>query len=80
MLRAAAIALFCSALACNTTGGTPAPVVVPRPVGNDVYMECQAVCLRPSDCQMAYNDDGTCPAGFLCSRDFRCTLDGGARD
>ena len=49
-------------------GGPPRPGPVP----------CSSYCVRPSDCQIAYTDDGLCPTGFLCSATFRCASDGGA--
>ncbi len=42
------------------------------------YVECDTFCLRPGDCAIAYNDNGICPAGFLCARTFSCVSDGGA--
>jgi hypothetical protein len=37
-----------------------------------VFNECSSICLRPSDCAPAFPDDGYCPPGFLCSREFHC--------
>jgi hypothetical protein len=31
-----------------------------------VFQACDSVCVRPGDCARTYNDDGICPAGFLC--------------
>ena len=44
------------------------------------YQECDTVCLRPGDCQSAYNDDGICPPGYLCAYHFTCVSDGGTAD
>ena len=38
-----------------------------------IFQECTSVCVRPSDCAMAFNDDGICPPGFLCALRFSCT-------
>ncbi len=43
-----------------------------------VFVECDTQCIRPTDCAITYNDNGTCPAGFLCARTFMCVPDGGA--
>jgi hypothetical protein len=64
--------LSCGGLACHLRGSAP-----PTPGGNpdrdaSVYMECDSVCIRPSDCAKAFNDDGICPPGFLCSLRFSC--------
>jgi hypothetical protein len=45
------------------------------PVVGTPLTECDTVCLRPGDCALAYNDDGICPAGFLCARSFACGRD-----
>jgi hypothetical protein len=37
-----------------------------------VYEECRSICLRPSDCAIAYPDGNICPPGFLCSLRFSC--------
>jgi hypothetical protein len=44
------------------------------------YVSCETLCLRPSDCEPAYNDDGYCPPGYLCAFTFQCVADGGASD
>ena len=41
------------------------------------YVRCSALCLRPSDCAVAYSSGDVCPPGFLCSSTFQCTRDGG---
>jgi hypothetical protein len=38
-----------------------------------VYESCTTVCLRPSDCAIAYPADDYCPAGFKCALRFSCT-------
>lgn len=40
-----------------------------------VFQACDSVCIRPSDCAQAFNDDGICPPGFLCALRFRCGSD-----
>ena len=41
-----------------------------------VYERCSAVCVRPSDCALAYPDDEFCPPGYRCSTFYPCG-DGG---
>jgi hypothetical protein len=62
------------ASACNQkgSGSGPAP---PNNTDLAVYQECTSVCVRPSDCAMAFNDDGICPPGFLCALRFSCNPD-----
>jgi hypothetical protein len=36
------------------------------------FEECSSICLRPSDCAIAYPDGNICPQGFLCSLRFSC--------
>ncbi len=36
------------------------------------FEACSSICLRPGDCQIAYADDGFCPAGFRCATRFVC--------
>ena len=67
-----AAALLCSVAGCHLSGGAP-----PVPGGQynadaAVFQECDSVCIRPADCALAYNDDGICPPGFLCTRRFTC--------
>jgi hypothetical protein len=60
--------------ACNTK--SPIGVGPPRMIGDAaIYQECDSVCVRPGDCAMIYNDDGICPAGFLCALRFSCNPD-----
>ena len=62
------------ASACNSTGSGSGP----SPPNNQdlaIYQECDSVCVRPSDCAMAFNDDGICPPGFLCALRFSCNPD-----
>jgi hypothetical protein len=41
-----------------------------------VFQACDSVCVRPSDCALAFNDDGICPPGFLCALRYgACTSD-----
>jgi hypothetical protein len=44
------------------------------------FVACDTFCLRPGDCAFAYNDDGICPAGFLCARSFSCGRDAASGD
>lgn len=60
----------------------PPPAPVDAASGGDAavptaFEPCDTICLRPSDCQPAYNDDGYCPAGFRCAARFSCAVDGG---
>jgi hypothetical protein len=42
---------------------------------------CTSLCVRFSDCSLAYPDDDLCPPGFACSlKHPGCSVDGGARD
>jgi hypothetical protein len=66
--RATALAVLLLALAgggCSKTR-TPVPAGPPRNPDAAVFQECDSVCVRPGDCARAFNDDGICPAGFLC--------------
>jgi hypothetical protein len=79
--RALVPAFFSSILffACNNEPqGTPPPrpPFVP-PADAFVYNECSTICLRPSDCAVAYSSGDICPPGFLCALRFSCTPDGG---
>jgi hypothetical protein len=61
-----------SVAGCHLSGGAT-PVVGGQPDRDaSVYEECDSICIRPSDCAQAYNDDGICPPGFLCSLRFTC--------
>jgi hypothetical protein len=41
-----------------------------------VYQACDSVCVRPEDCALAFNDEGICPPGFLCTLRYgACTSD-----
>jgi hypothetical protein len=46
-------------------------------LGGSIYVPCTTLCYRPSDCALAYPNDGYCPPGFRCSLNFRCDSDGG---
>jgi hypothetical protein len=77
--------LFALALSLAACGGTtpapPAPDAAAFPVAPGGYEVCQSLCVRPSDCVLAYSSpDGYCPVGFRCTFTFTCTSDGGARD
>jgi hypothetical protein len=64
--------LWCGGAGCRLSGGAT-PVVGGNPDRDaSVYQECDSVCIRPADCAQAFNDDGICPPGFLCSRNFTC--------
>jgi hypothetical protein len=66
-----AVALLSSA-GCHLSGGAT-PIVGGQPDRDaSVYEECDSLCIRPSDCAPAYNDDGICPPGFLCALRFTC--------
>jgi hypothetical protein len=57
---------------CQSTSGNQ---TVPPPQTMDLsatFQSCTSVCVRPSDCAMAFNDDGICPPGFLCATRFSC--------
>jgi hypothetical protein len=69
---ALALVLLAGAGACETKPGTQN---VPPRQGGDlgaVFQSCDSLCLRPSDCAQAFNDDGICPPGFLCATRFSC--------
>lgn len=68
MTVATASATGCSSRSFPGNGAGPAP-----DLDLAVYQECASVCVRPSDCAVAYNDDGFCPPGFLCSLRFSCS-------
>lgn len=57
---------------CHLSGGATPSVGGQPDRDASVYEECDSICIRPSDCAQAYNDDGICPPGFLCSRRFTC--------
>jgi hypothetical protein len=58
--------------ACSTRTGTPVGMPGQQNLDAAVYQACTSVCLRPSDCAQAFNDDGICPPGFLCATRFSC--------
>ena len=67
-----AVALLCGGAGCHLSGGGQ-PIVGGQPDRDaSVYEECDSLCIRPSDCAPAYNDDGICPPGFLCALRFTC--------
>jgi hypothetical protein len=45
-----------------------------------VFESCSSICLRPSDCAIAYPDGDICPPGFECATRFSCDSDGGGTD
>ena len=55
--------------------GPSAPGGGPPNFDAALFQECDSVCIRPGDCVRAYNDNGTCPPGFLCSLRFTCPTD-----
>ncbi len=63
--------------ACTSSGG-PANISPQRDIDASAYQECDTLCVRPSDCQTAFNDDGTCPPGYLCAFRYTCVSDGSA--
>src|SRR5689334_10219649 len=71
---ALACALCCALLASGCKDRMIAPMAPHAPnYDAAVFQECDSVCVRPGDCAMAFNDDGICPAGFLCALRFQCT-------
>jgi hypothetical protein len=79
--RGGAFALVVAALvgagasACSVRSGVPPGPPRQQDLDAAVYQECSSVCVRPSDCAQAYNDDGICPPGFLCALRFNCNPD-----
>ena len=72
---ALALVVAAGAGACNTAVGK-GKVTPPTGIGDAaIYQECDSVCVRPGDCAMIYDDDGICPAGFLCALRFSCNPD-----
>jgi len=59
--------------ACTSSTSGPAGPSQQRGSDGSAYEACDSLCLRPGDCQMAYNDDGICPAGFRCALRFQCS-------
>ena len=57
---------------CHLKGGAPPVSGGHSDADASVFQECTSICIRPSDCAQAYNDDGICPPGFLCSLRFTC--------
>jgi hypothetical protein len=71
---------FCSLLLIAALSGCPRSSPGPststqNPADRDaaVYESCSGLCLRPGDCEVAYNDDGICPIGFKCALRFPCS-------
>jgi hypothetical protein len=56
----------------TTTPGTDAGVELGTPADGFVYVRCPGICVRPSDCVLAYPDDDFCPPGFVCKSTFPC--------
>lgn len=81
-MRRLALALLVSAPllfgGCSPAGSVPDGDPRTPDLGTPAFDPCDTICLRPSDCQPAYNDDGYCPAGFRCAARFSCAVDGGA--
>jgi hypothetical protein len=79
LIFALAVAIFGLGACTNAPAIGDAGAPIPDGAGVDAvnYRACTALCLRPSDCQIAYPDDDICPAGFVCSRSFSCPRDGG---
>jgi hypothetical protein len=70
--------LFALLLSGCNPGGGPVDLGASGSVADGpVFRVCGSICVRPSDCQVAYPDDQFCPPGFLCSNQFACVSDGG---
>ena len=88
MRRRFALALalaFAFALPWFVAGCVDHPAAVDGSAESDgaaqtAFEACDTLCLKPGDCQVAYNDDGYCPAGFRCAARFTCAVDGGGED
>ncbi len=65
------LALGCLS-ACPNSGKSSGGGGTRNPDGA-VFQECDSVCVRPGDCARAFNDNGTCPPGFLCATRFSCS-------
>ncbi len=68
-----ALFLACGAGGCGTTPGKP--IDLGAGAGGDggpFQQECTTLCLRPSDCAVAFPDGNLCPPNFLCARTFNC--------
>jgi hypothetical protein len=73
---ALAVTLVMSAGAGACSSRTGSQTVPPQQVFDGaVFQECTSVCIRPTDCAQAFNDDGICPPGFLCATRFSCNHD-----
>ena len=72
---AIALALLVGAGACSSRTGSQNVPPPQGPFDAAVFQECDSVCIRPSDCAQAFNDDGICPPGFLCALRFQCNPD-----
>jgi hypothetical protein len=69
---ALALMLFGASVGCESKTGSQ---TVPPPQTQDlgpIFQSCTSVCVRPSDCAQAFNDNGICPPGFLCATRFSC--------
>jgi hypothetical protein len=80
-VRRAAVLLALGLAACPAGPATRdggAPITPPSP--GVAYEACDSLCLRETDCQVAYPDDGYCPGGFRCSARFSCLADAGVHD
>jgi hypothetical protein len=74
--RAALLMLALAALGGCPRNSQPIPGGPTRNPDAAVFQECTSVCVRPGDCVRTYNDDGICPAGFLCALRFSgCNTD-----
>ena len=58
--------------ACSSSTGSQQVPPPQGPFDGAVFQECDSVCIRPTDCAQAFNDDGICPPGFLCATRFSC--------
>lgn len=61
--------------ACNSAAGPTQDLSINGARDGSVFEECSTICLRPSDCAIAYPDGTTCPAGFRCALTFQCGHD-----
>jgi hypothetical protein len=77
LLLSAALAMSAAAGAgaCANRTGTPVGAPGQQNLDAAVFQACTSVCVRPGDCEQAFNDDGICPPGFLCATRFTCNPD-----
>jgi hypothetical protein len=67
-----AVAFVVAMGGCGTNAGAGGDLGVNGALDAAVYQECSSICLRPSDCAIAYPDGTICPPGFLCALRFHC--------